>query len=185
MRGWMNMKTLSIVSLVVSVFGLLVACSSIYVYASQGDSAIWNIKIQNLSAEKSGKATYVLPSISDTMLSDSKVTLSAPGDSVTFRFDVENMGTLDATLGTIFHGDFQCNGVGVNALNDAKLVCDSLKYTLKYEDGTNALKNDLLNAGSSRKLELKILFDEKSKKLPSNSVVVSGFRLVMVYNQNV
>lgn len=185
MRGWMSMKTLSIVSLIVSVFGLVIACSSVYVYASQSDSAIWNIKIQNLSAEKSGKATYVLPNISDTMLSDSKVTFSAPGDSVTFRFDIENLGTLDATLGTVFYGGFQCVGTGVHATKDAKLVCDSLKYTLKYEDGTSAFKNDLLNAGSSRKMELKIVYDSKSNSVPHSSVAVSGFRVVLVYNQNV
>lgn len=180
MRKWNTVKTLSIISLVVSVVGLLVAYLTMRNYLSKTEEVLWNIKFSNLSAVKDGEANYILPSISDTSLRDSKVSFVTSDDSVTFVFDVENLGTIDAVLGTIFKGDLKCTGTGENAVSDAKKVCDNIQYTLKYDDGANVSANDLLNKKNHRTMKLML----KSKVSPISRVTVTGFDLMMIYHQN-
>ena len=55
MRKWNAVKTLSIISLVVSVVGLLVAYLTMRNYLSKTEEVLWNIKFSNLSAVKDGK----------------------------------------------------------------------------------------------------------------------------------
>ena len=180
MRKWNAMKTLSIISLVISIIGLLVAYITMRNYLSKTDEVIWNVKFSNLSAVKYGQANYVLPSISDTSLGDSKVSFMSSDDSVTFVFDVENLGTIDAVLGTISKGELKCVGTGQNAVLDAKSVCDSIQYTLKYEDGANVSLNDLLDKGDRRTIKLML----KSTANPTSMVTVTGFNVAMIYHQN-
>ena len=180
MRKWNAVKALSIISLVVSVIGLLVAYITMRNYLSKMDDVLWNIRFSNLSAIKDGKANYVLPSISDTSLKGSKVSFSSINDSVTFTFDVENMGTIDAVLGTVFKGDLKCVGTGDNAVLDAKNVCDNIQYTLKYDDGVEVASNDLLDKNAHRTIKLEL----KSKVNPVATVTVTGFDLLMLYHQN-
>ena len=174
------MIVLSILSLTVSVIGLTVTYVAMREHSARMDAGIWNVKFTNLTAKARGKATYVLPVISDTSLSDSKVLLSGVGDSVAFTFDVENIGSLDAILGTVLKGNLKCSGVGEKAKEDAAYVCSHIDYSLQYEDGTPVASNDLLNKDSHRTLRLIL----KSKVAPSNPVTVSGFQVAMFYHQN-
>ncbi len=180
MQKLRGLKILSIVSLFISLLGLIVAYYAIVHHSSKLDSAVWNVKFENLKAIKHGKVTYELPTVSDTSISDSKITFSSAGDSVTFVFDVENQGNIDAMLGTIFQGNLKCVGTGSNALKDANAVCDNIRYQLKYHDGKTVANNDLLNKGSSRRVSLILT----SKASPTNTVTVSGFNMAMIYHQN-
>lgn len=180
MRKWNAVKALSIISLVISVIGLLVAYITMRNYLSKMDEVSWNIRFSNLSAIKDGKANYVLPSISDTSLKSSKVSFLNVDDSVTFIFDVENIGTIDAVLGTVFKGDLKCIGSGGTAVLDAKNVCDNIQYSVKYDDGVEVSDNDLLDRDTRRTIKLEL----KSKVAATAPVTVTGFDLLMLYHQN-
>ena len=180
MQKLRGLKVLSIVSLCISLLGLIVVYYVIVHRSSNLEAAVWNVRFQNIEAKKHGKATYELPTISDTSISDSKISFHGSGDSVTFTFDVENRGTIDAILGTIFKGSLKCTGTGSNALKDANDVCENLRYQLKYNDGKSVSNNDLLNKGSSRTVKLVLT----SKASPVNAVTVTGFNMAMIYHQN-
>ena len=105
---------------------------------------------------------------------------SAPEDSVTFTFDVENLGNVDAVLSTIVNGSFNCTGTGETAVSDAAMVCNSIKTSLLYDNGDVVAVNDLLNKGKDRSLKLTL----KNMATPVNKVSVTGFSLVMLYSQN-
>ncbi len=180
MQKLRGLKALSIVSLFISLLGLIVSYYVIVHNFTKVDAAVWNVKFENLETKKHGKATCELPTISDTSISDSKISFSHSGDSVTFTFDVKNQGTIDAILGTVFQGSLKCVGTGNNALKDANDVCDNIHYELKYKNGKKVSNNDLLNRGSSRSVILVVT----SKASPSSTVTVSGLNMAMIYHQN-
>lgn len=173
------MRVLPIVSLIISVIGLIIAVITIEKNMTKSNDT-WSIKYQNLVAEKKGTATYVLPTLSDTSLNNAEITFSKEKDSVSFIFEVENNGSLDAILSTIYKSKFTCTGVGSNASIDAANVCSHIKYSLKYDDGRDVSINDLLNQGSRRKIKLTIT----SNVTPQNIVTVNNLNMILIYHQN-
>ena len=152
-------------------------------------SASWKIKFANLKpAELVGTATEeTAPTISgeDTHIGDYKVTLTSPGDSVSYSFDIVNEGTFDAEITSLTVGTPNCEGTGDNALTDASNVCKNLTYTLTYSDGSNIKNGDSLEAGDSITgvtLTLTYSADLAANELPNNDVDVSGLATSIVYS---
>jgi len=97
-----KIKSLSLIALVVAVLGLTVAFASLSQTltingTAKVDSAKWDIHFENLSfGTVTGDATIITePTIKDssngkksTVIGDYDVTLTSPGDSVTYTFDV-------------------------------------------------------------------------------------------------
>lgn len=152
-------------------------------------SASWKIKFANLKpATLVGTATEVkAPTISgeDTHIGDYEVTLTTPGDSVSYSFDIVNEGTFDAEITSLVVGTPNCEGTGDNALTDASNVCKNLTYSLTYSDGSNIQNGDSLEAGSSVTgvtLTLTYSADVAANELPSNDVAISGLETSLVYS---
>ena len=172
-------KIVSIFILIIAVIGLSIAYAAMSEILSitgtaKMNSADWNIKFENLSVEKTGDATFVLPTLSDTSLLDYEVNLTKPGDSVTFIFDVTNNGNIDAVLGTVTKGKPECNGVGSNATSDSKTVCNNLIYSLKYEDGSDVKVGDTLDKKEVSKMKLQLVYNSDASVLPNDDVTVKG-----------
>jgi len=182
-------KIVSIFILILAVIGLSIAYAAMSEVLSitgtaKMNSADWNIKFNNLSAEKTGDATFIEPTLSDTSLLDYEVNLTKPGDSVTFIFDVTNNGNIDAVLGTLTKGKPKCSGTGSNASRDAKIVCDNLTYTFKYVDGGAVKVGDTLEKKEVSKMQLQLIYNSDAKELPNDDVVVKGLNINVIYNQN-
>jgi hypothetical protein len=104
-----NIKSLVLILLVVAIVGMSVAyallSTTLTITGNTSLSAAsWDIYFSNLSANANGGATYTLPTLSDTTLSDYEVVLTAPGDEVTFIFNIVNNGTIDAKITSLVKG---------------------------------------------------------------------------------
>lgn len=124
----------------------------------------WAIKFTNLqSAVKTGTATEVTaPTINtnDTKISEYDVTLTTPGDSITYNFDVKNEGTFDAKISSITIPTPTCTGTGTTATTDENNVCNNITYTLTYSA------------------------DVESELLPSDDVAISNLAIAIIYAQD-
>ena len=91
-----SFKTLFLIVLAVSVFGLgiayaLLSTTLTITGTTSVSAATWDIHFNNLGATYTGDATYTLPQFtSATSLTDYEIVLTKPGDSVTFTFDIVN-----------------------------------------------------------------------------------------------
>ena len=191
-------KTLAVIALIVAVTGLSIAYAaysetltingSAKVVASQ-----WDIHFENL-AESIVSNNGV--SLSDpefetdevTKITGFKAQLTAPGDSVTYKFDVVNDGTLAAKLSSFTAGqitactaDPESDPVATNG--EVQAVCADLTYTLTYEDGTEIKVNDELSGGTSKKLKLTVAWDENSKAETSGNIDVTLGETILIYTQ--
>lgn len=150
----------------------------------------WSIKFTNLQPViKTGTATEVTaPTINtnDTKISEYDVTLTTPGDSVTYNFDVKNEGTFNAKISSITIPTPTCTGTGTNATTDETNVCDNLTYTLTYADGSPIAVDDTLDAGETKSLKLNLLYSSSisAAQLPSNDVAVSNLAISIIYAQS-
>lgn len=156
------------------------------------DTATWEIKFANLSAATlTGAATVTTePTIQgtgDIIIGDYEVVLTKPGDSVTYTFDVENNGTVDAKIGSFTKAATPTfNGLATDAGNkaaDEALLTANTTYTLTYTaDGREVALDDTLEAGVSVNMTLKLAYDGTA--IPTDDVEISGLDIAMIYVQN-
>lgn len=150
----------------------------------------WSIKFTNLqSAVKTGTATEVTtPTINtnDTKISEYDVTLTTPGDSVTYNFDVVNEGTFDAEISSVTIPTPDCTGSGTSATTDEDNVCKNLTYTLTYGDGSAVSVGDSLAAGATKSLKLTLTYSSSTtaEQLPSEDVAISNLAVSIIYAQS-
>lgn len=150
----------------------------------------WSIKFANLqSVVKTGTATEVTaPTINtnDTKISEYDVTLTTPGDSVSYTFDVVNEGTFNAKISSITIPTPLCTGNGTTATTDENNVCDNLTYTLTYANGTPVAVDDTLNAGETKSLKLTLSYSASvaAAALPKDDVSISNLAISIIYAQS-
>lgn len=155
----------------------------------------WKIKYANLSnVETTGKAEEITaPTINtnDTTVGDYSVTLTAPGDSITYKFDVVNEGTFDAEITSFTLPTPTCKGSGTNADIDADNVCKNLEYTLKYDNGTSVAQGDELknkndtSGAHTKHLVLKLTYKSEvsAEELPKEDVTINNLGITTIYSQ--
>jgi len=191
-----KIKSLSLIALVVAVLGLTVAFASLSQTltingTAKVDSAKWDIHFENLSfGTVTGDATIITePTIKDssngkksTVIGDYDVTLTSPGDSVTYTFDVTNNGTIDAMLSNLTKNTKPICTSNSNVNEDAAIVCNGLTYSLTYTDtGAVVAQGDNLDKCTTKNMTLKLEYD--SNELPSDDVTISGLGVVLNYVQ--
>lgn len=153
-------------------------------------ASTWKVKFSNLSeASLTGTAREVTaPTITtnDTKIGDYSVSLTQPGDSVSYTFDVVNEGTFDAKISSITIPTPTCTGTGDNATVDGTNVCSNISYTLTYSDGTSVQEEDTLNHNETKsmKLTLKYANGVTAEQLPKNDVAISGLETTIIYGQS-
>ena len=152
-----KIKVLAIAALIITILGLTVAFAALSQTltingAATLDAAKWGIKFENLSDGKtSGDAT-----INDTaVIADDLVTinnidvsLSTPGDSVTYTVDLVNEGTINAEIYSI---------------ETPSLTEEQERYTnftVTYDDGKEVKQGDILEQSSRKNITIKIEFDK-------------------------
>ena len=163
-----RVKWLVIVSLIVAVLGLTIAFAALSETLTINgtatlDAAKWGIKFNNLtSGTKIGDAIVN----NEATIADDKVTienidvtLKTPGDSVTYKVNLVNEGTINAEI----------SNIKVPELTEEQKRYIEFKVT--YDTGEEVTQGDILNSGATKNLTIKIEFkkDITASDLPSNA----------------
>ena len=208
-----KVRVLSIAALLVAVLGLTVAFASLSQTltingSANMDAASWDIHFEKTSGKETeveGAATFTEPTLSGTAIENFSATLTKPGDSVTYYFDIVNKGTVDAVVSNynFSHGYNKCIGSreGSAGWEDCKVwdldnsgtvnASDKIKYmklfdyNIYYVDGGKKLASkDTLNAGETKHMKLVIEYKDTATELPENNITLtSSDPITITYEQ--
>ncbi len=166
-------KALVVVVLLIVVAGLTVAFAALSTTLNINgtaylDAAKWGIRFENLSSPaKIGSATTTgtakIEETKSAEINGINVSLSTPGDKVTYTVDLVNKGTINAKIDNI---------------EKTVLTSEQQKYlTFKVTDksGNEVSKGDILSAGETRNLTITIEFikDLTKEDLPTSTSTIS------------
>ena len=166
-------KALVVVVLLIVIAGLTVAFAALSTTLNINgtaylDAAKWGIRFENLSSPtKIGSATTTgTAKIEETKAAEitgMNVSLSTPGDKVTYTVDLVNKGTINAKIDNI---------------EKTVLTSEQQKYlTFKVtdKDGREVSEGDILSAGETRNLTITIEFIKDLTKgdLPKQTSTIS------------
>ena len=166
-------KALAVVVLLIVVAGLTVAFAALSTTLNINgtaylDAAKWGIKFKNLSnPTKIGSATTTgtakIEESKAAEITGINVSLSTPGDKVTYTVDLVNKGTINAKIDNI---------------EKTLLTSEQQKYlTFKVtgKDGREVSEGDILSAGETRSLTITIVFikDLTKEDLPTSTSSIS------------
>ena len=186
-----NERTRNIILIVLAV--CLIGITVAYATLSQNlnisgvanvDKTSWNIHFTNVLTPKvEGQATggkAVLNSGS-TVITISEGTLSAPGDKITYTFDVINEGDIDAEVETVLTQMESCTSENGT---DVSMFCNKIGLELVYADTKNKVqKSDRLLSGETKTLNLIITYDKNKEltSLPSSPITLSNITSTINY----
>ena len=166
-------KALVIVVLLIVVAGLTIAFAALSTTLNINgtaylDAAKWGIRFENLSSPtKRGSATTIgtakIEESKSAEITGINVSLSTPGDKVTYTVDLVNEGTINAKI---------------DKIEKTQLISEQQRYlTFKVTDqnGKEVSEGDILSAGETRNLTITIEFikDLTKEDLPTNASTIS------------
>lgn len=187
-----TVKTLIVSAIIVAVGGLTLGYAALTQQLTvntsakvQNSATSWKIVFQNKStATVTGDAVAGTLTLTDTTVDLSGVVLKAPGDSVSYTFEVANNGEIDAKISSIVNSGPTITGTGTNASTDQTLISNNYVYTLTYDGGTVVSQNDVLNKKTKKVLRLTVSLKSSMSSLPSNDVTVTAQKTTINYVQN-
>ena len=166
-------KTLVIVVLLIVVAGLTIAFAALSTTLNINgtaylDAAKWGIKFENLSEPVSIETATVtgtakIEESKSAEINGINVSLSTPGDKVTYTVDLVNKGTINAKI---------------DKIEKTQLTSEQQKYlTFKVtdKDGREVSEGDILSAGETKNLTITIEFikDLTKEDLPKQTSTIS------------
>ncbi len=166
-------KALVVVVLLIVVAGLTVAFAALSATLNINgtaylDAAKWGIKFENLSEPVSvGTATTTgtakIEESKSAEINGINVSLSTPGDKVTYTVDLVNEGTINAKI----------DKIEKTVLTEEQQKYLTFKITDK--DGREVNEGDILSAGETRNLTITIEFikDLTKEDLPTSTSTIS------------
>lgn len=193
-----RIKVLSLAALIVAVLGLTVAFAALSQTltingSANVDAATWDVHIENLKVGTiDGDANVISePTISSDgkSIENFKVSLTKPGDYVSYTFDFVNNGTIDAAKPTII-----LNGIAEGSLTseDDLIILASALFTKADWDGDGVTTDDErlkalqnighyyggsgstdigeIKAGNSTNMTIALLYEQDSTELPKGEV---------------
>ena len=193
-----RIKVLSLAALIVAVLGLTVAFAALSQTltingSANVDAATWDVHIENLKVGTiDGDANVISePTISSDgkSIENFKVSLTKPGDYVSYTFDFVNNGTIDAAKPTII-----LNGIAEGSITseDDLIILASALFTKADWDGDGVTTDDErlkalqnigyyyggsgstdigeIKAGNSTNMTIALLYEQDSTELPKGEV---------------
>ena len=156
------MKKSILILMIVLIFMM---CFCLNVRAETLPTTKWNLYFENIEITEGSVTAINPPQIKGSSNSEINfdVNLKIPGEFYEFTVDVANAGTMDAMVSEI--SDSQ--------LNDKQKKY--LAYEVTYLNGNKVQKNDLLKAGTTVKLKIRIEFkkDIDAEDLPKEDATIS------------
>lgn len=187
-----TLRTIAIAALIIAIGGVTLGYAALSQVLNintdstvQSSNASWNVHFENASAgEVTGTADKGSISLDNTTVTLTGVVLKAPGDSVSYTFDIVNDGEINAKIGTYSPKTPTFTGSGDTKDADETLVETSYEYTLTYVDGGTAIaQNDTLNAGETKTVKLTVTYKDTATQLPTADVTVNGSGATITYVQ--
>lgn len=183
-------KALVVVTLLVSVLALSIAYAAYSAtllisgtVTAKKSSDAWNVHFEStdgsttLTPTLGGNAKVTSSAtLTETKISDFEITFYAPGDSISYNFEVKNTGSVDATLNKITLGSLSCSkatGTQQGTEADANNLCGNLDMNIMKFDGNNISVGDKIPAGSSEIYILSIIWDESDTNIYENDIAIS------------
>lgn len=139
-----------------------------------------------------GAATFTEPTLSGTTIENFSATLTKPGDSVIYYFDIVNNGTVDAVVSSY---DFPLAIKECASNNNAYSYCINLDFKsdniidsedfktyltmfnsgLKYVDTDKSIAaEDVINAGKTKHMKLFFEYKDTATELPKNNLTLTS-----------
>ena len=152
-------------------------------------AATWDVHFEGMNAgTATGYAT--LPTTgklaaSGTSVSGNIGTLKAPGDTITYTFNVKNAGSINAKISSITAPNLTCAPVASGGSQTvANNVCANLTYTIEYtsESPKTIAVGNTLTAGASKNITLKIV-NSSNATLASEDIAVTASPMIINYVQ--
>ena len=186
-----NERTRNIILIVLAV--CLIGITVAYATLSQNlnisgvanvNKTSWNIHFTNVLTPKvEGQATGGKATLNDnsTILTISEGTLSAPGDKITYTFDVINEGDLPAEVETTLTQMESCTAEDGS---DVSIFCNKIGLDLVYaETKEKVQKSDRLLSGETKTLNLIITYDKDKllTSLPTSPITLSNITSTINY----
>jgi len=195
-----KIKIISLCALLVAVLGLTVAFASLsQTLTINGSAAVnaasWDIHFEKTSGKETevkGAATFTEPTLNGTKIENFSTTLTKPGDSVTYYFDIVNNGTVDAVVSSY---DFPLAIRECERNNNAYSYCINLDFNsdniidsadfmtyltmfnsgLKYVDTDKSIAaEDVINAGETKHMKLFFEYQDTATGLPKNNLTLTS-----------
>ena len=195
-----KIKIISLCALLVAVLGLTVAFAALSQTltingSAAVDAASWDIHFEKTigkETEVKGAATFTEPTLSGTTIENFSATLTKPGDSVTYYFDIVNNGTVDAVVTSY---DFplairECvnnNNAYSYCLNldfNSDNIIDStdyMTYLTMFNSGLRdadtdegVTQGDTINAGETKHMKLFFEYKDTATELPKNNLTLTS-----------
>lgn len=183
-------KALVVVTLLVSVLALSIAYAAYSAtllisgtVTAKKSSDAWNVHFEatdgstTLTPTLGGNAKVTSSAtLTETKISDFEITFYAPGDSISYDFEVKNTGSVDATLNKITLGSLSCSkatGTQQGTETDANNLCGNLDMNIMKSDGNNISVGDKISAGSSETYRLSIIWNESDTNIYENDIDIS------------
>ena len=152
-------------------------------------AATWDVHFEGMNAgTATGYATIPTTgklAASGTSVSGNIGTLKAPGDTITYTFNVKNAGSINAKISSITAPKLTCAPVasgGSQAV--ANNVCANLTYTIEYtsENPKTIAVGNTLTSGTSKNITLKIV-NSSNATLASEDIAVTASPMIINYVQ--
>lgn len=152
-------------------------------------AATWDVHFEGMNAgTATGYAT--LPTTgklaaSGTSVSGNIGTLKAPGDTITYTFNVKNAGSINAKISSITAPNLTCApATSGGSQTVANNVCANLTYTIEYtsESPKTIAVGNTLTAGASKNITLKIV-NSSNATLASEDIAVTASPMIINYVQ--
>ena len=206
-----KIKIISLCALLVAVLGLTVAFAALSQTltingSAAVDTATWDIHFEKTSGKETeveGAATFTEPTLSGTKIENFSATLTKPGDSVTYYFDIVNKGTVDAVvsyykfptameecMGKSVSSNSECESFDIikdGEINgsDKVMYLSMFNYNIYYADSENKLASkETLNAGETKHMKLVIEYKDTATELPENNITLtSSDPITITYEQ--
>ena len=195
-----QIKIISLCALLAAVLGLTVAFAALSQTltingSAAVDAASWDIHFEKTSGKETevkGVATFTEPTLSGTTIENFSATLTKPGDSVTYYFDIVNNGTVDAVVSSY---DFPLAIRECVNNNNAYSYClnldfnsdniidgtDYMTYLTMFNSGLRdadtdegVTQGDTLNAGETKHMKLFFEYKDTATELPKNNLTLTS-----------
>ena len=195
-----KIKIISLCALLVAVLGLTVAFAALsQTLTIKGSAAVnaasWDIHFEKTSGKETevkGAATFTEPTLSGTKIENFSATLTKPGDSVTYYFDIVNNGTVDAVVSSYdfplaireclknnnaysYCMNFDSNDDGVVDGSDYAMYLTMFTSGLRYADTDNGIgAKDVIKAGETKHMKLFFEYKDTATELPKNNLTLTS-----------
>ena len=205
-----KIKIISLCALLVAVLGLTVAFAALSQTltingSAAVDAASWDIHFEKTSGKETevkGAARFTEPTLNGTTIENFSATLTKPGDSVIYYFDIVNKGTIDAVVSSYnfpnafkdcmaninkysycINFDFTDDG-NINVFDKSTYIA-LFNYYLAYADTDESVtQGDTLNAGETKHMKLVIEYKDTATELPENNLTLtSSDPITITYEQ--